>query len=69
MECEQHGFTDYLYNSQFISVPHFSTTSPDPKKLTMEILSAGFYVWIGTVFVACIVFVIEHVVAYKTRKQ
>lgn len=67
MECEQHGFTDYLYKSQFIDVPPPST-KPDPQKLTMDILSAGFYVWLATVLAACVVFIIEHIVAYITRR-
>jgi hypothetical protein len=42
----------------------------DPRKvLTMYMLSAGFYIWLGSVLVACVVYVAEHVVRYFTRTR
>jgi hypothetical protein len=66
LHSEQHGFTQHFYDAEYV----YSSTlpEPDPKKLTLDILSAGFIVWLITVMIACFVFVIEHVVAYFTRK-
>jgi beta-lactamase regulating signal transducer with metallopeptidase domain len=68
MECEQHGFTDYFYKSQFVDVP-YSPDKPDPQILTLDILSAGLIVWIVSVLIACIVFGCEHIVAFFNRRK
>lgn len=68
MECEQHGFYQKFYNDRFHYVPSLSDEN-DPQKLTLDILSAGFIVWIVTVAIACIVFIIEHLIAFLTRKR
>jgi hypothetical protein len=61
MEVEQYGFKEYLYNSKFENIA--PTSEPGPQILTMYMLSAGFYIWLGSVVIACIVFAIEHIVA------
>jgi hypothetical protein len=66
LHSEQHGFTQHFYDAEYAYAS--TLPEPDPKKLTLDILSAGFIVWLITVMIACFVFVIEHVVAYFTRK-
>jgi hypothetical protein len=67
LKAEEHGFTQYFIDSQFIDL--HPKVNPDPKILTNQMLSAGFIVWLASVAIACIVFVIEHIVAYKTRSR
>jgi hypothetical protein len=67
LEAEQHGFTDYLYNlSREIAEP---SEPSEPKVLTMDILSAGFVVWIMSVSLACLVFISEHIVYFIRNKK
>jgi hypothetical protein len=68
MEAEQHGFTQYFQDSKFKDLPPTSKNLK-PKVLTMQMLSAGFIVWLGSVVVACFVFVIELLIAHKSRKS
>lgn len=42
---------------------------PGPQILTMKKLSAGFTVWIGSVLIACIAFVCEHIYKYLDDKR
>jgi hypothetical protein len=58
LEILQHGLMTY-----FVSLYSFLDVKPPengPQILTLYMLSAGFYVWLGTIYVACIVFVCEH---------
>jgi hypothetical protein len=69
MESEQHGITQHFIDSQFINIePKLLREISEPQVLTMQMLSAGFIIWFASVVVACIVFVIEHIIAYSTRK-
>jgi hypothetical protein len=68
MECEQHGIHEKTYNDRFYHNVPSASSEVDKKKLTLDVLSAGFTVWIFSVLIACIVFVIEHIVAFFTRK-
>jgi hypothetical protein len=67
LQCHQHGFIDYFERKNF-KQPLFK--EEDPRKvLTMYMLSAGFYIWLSSILVACVVFVAEHVVRYFTRTR
>lgn len=56
--CHQHGICQYFQSLTFLS--DLSTKEfQKPQVLTMEKLSAGFLVWIGSVVVACLVFFCE----------
>lgn len=67
LQCQQHGFFEHLYLKHI----HFQVVDEkDPNKvLTMYMLSAGFYLWLMSIAIACIVFVIEHVVRYFSRTR
>lgn len=67
LQCHQHGIFQHLY-LKYIDPP--IVQPKDPKKvLTMYMLSAGFYLWLISISVACIVFVIEHIVRYFSRTR
>jgi hypothetical protein len=68
MECEQHGISADFNNKRYYDIPPPSI-EVDPQKLTLDILSAGFIVWLVSVLIACIVFGIEHIVAYNMKKR
>jgi hypothetical protein len=67
LEVEQSGFKQYYEDAQFIQL-NIWTPDQKPKILTMQMLSAGFIVWLVSVGIACVVFIIEHIVAYATRR-
>lgn len=59
LECLQHGIINH-----FKTLYRDSRNAPareSAKVLTMYILSAGFYVWLTSIGVACVVFVLEHI--------
>lgn len=56
--CHQHGICDYFQSLVFLAEPN-KDEPEKPQILTMQKLSAGFLVWFGSVFVACLVFVCE----------
>lgn len=62
LECQQHGFINFL-ERKYWDFKWLKNTKTDPKVLTMYMLSAGFYIWLVCVAIACIVFALEH--AYK----
>jgi hypothetical protein len=64
LELHQHGIISHFLNLE--KANKISKLPPGPQVLTLFTLSAGFIVWISTVFVACITFVCEHVVRYLT---
>jgi hypothetical protein len=68
LECHQHGIITYLNQKYF---PTFlkPDEEEDPRVLTMYMLSAGFYLWLGSIVVACIVFIGEHVVRYFSKRR
>lgn len=67
LQCHQHGFFLH-FESKYFESPIIETK--DPRKiLTFYMLSAGFYIWLMSVSVACVVFVYEHFVRYFTRTR
>lgn len=60
LEAHQHGIIEFCYRQVY----HFPDVSVEkfPIILTMQILSAGFYIWLGSIVIACIVFIGEHVI-------
>lgn len=67
LECHQHGLTEYFTRKNDVNR---IKVKKGPKIHTMYMLSAGFYIWLGTVGVACFVFVIELVVnCLKNRRN
>lgn len=67
LELHQHGIIQYLERKYV-----YIATTPDeekPKKLTLFMLSAGFYIWLITVFVALIAFIGEHLVRYFSKSR
>lgn len=66
LECHQHGITDY-FEKRYKRYPR--QIKDEPKILTMYMLSAGFYVWLGSVAIAFLTFVGEHVVKYYTNRK
>lgn len=59
LEAHQHGIVDYWQRQVY----RFGDVSNEVelKVLTTYMLSAGFYIWLGSIAVACIVFIGEHV--------
>lgn len=58
LECHQHGIIVYLRQKyKKIIIPE----EEKPKILTIYMLSAGFYVWLASVGIAFVVFVIERI--------
>lgn len=66
--CHQHGIFKYF---ESINLPHVPVARiKDPRKvLTMYMLSAGLYLWLICIAIACLVFLIEHVVRYFSRTR
>jgi hypothetical protein len=70
LELHQHGIIQHFHD--LVSSPKVPESESDPQVLSMYILSAGFIVWIVTVAMACIVFIIElfvsRMISCKRRK-
>lgn len=67
LRCHQHGFFKY-FESQYFETPEIIVE--DARKiLTFNMLSAGFYLWLISIVVACLVFIVEHVVRYFSRTR
>lgn len=68
LQCHQHGIFKHF---ESINLPHVSVADiKDPRKvLSLYMLSAGLYLWLICVAVACLVFLIEHVVRYFSRTR
>lgn len=67
LESHQHGIIR-SFESKYETMKRKFTPQDDPKVLTMYTLSAGLYIWLGSVAIACITFVTEHVVFHIHRK-
>lgn len=57
--CREHGILEYMRKRHFPASLKFDNDH-GPKVLTMQILSAGFVVWISCVAISIIVFILEH---------
>lgn len=68
LECDQHGITSH-FNNLHRKFENMASDPSEPQVLTMEILSAGFWVWFSTVIIACFVFILEHIFAAFQRKM
>lgn len=51
----------YLYRQVYRFGKIEDQIESEPQVLSMYMLSAGFYIWLGTVLIACIVFIAENV--------
>lgn len=59
LNCHQHGIMAHLVDKL---IPSLSEERKEgPKVLTTFMLSAGFYVWLTSVLIAIIVFILEHI--------
>lgn len=69
-ECHQHGIMEYFKSRTFKSslVGRIDIVS-EPKVLTMYMLSAGFYVWLVTVVIACFIFIMEQIIFSITQRS
>lgn len=66
-EANQHGFVVRFERLHSVFEIQWED---EPQVLTMYMLSAGFYVWLGSVTIACIAFVVELVFHwFKQRKR
>lgn len=61
LEAHQHGIIDYCYRQAYRVNDFSGLIVSDPKVLTMYMLSAGFYIWLGSIVIACIVFIYEQI--------
>lgn len=61
LEAHQHGIIDYCYRQFYNSIDIEKLVKPKTKVLTFYMLSAGFYIWLASVGIACLVFICEHV--------
>lgn len=68
LQCHQYGFFNHFQTKE--SKPLVLEIKDTSRKvLTMHMLSAGFYLWLMSVLLACVVFLIEHVVRYVSRTR
>jgi hypothetical protein len=68
LELHQHGIIKHFENvAEMNEIP--KPPDPDPQVLTMHMLSAGFIVWLATVTISCVVFMVEHLVKYVTTMR
>lgn len=70
LECHQYGIIVHFQNMRnyiFIEPEEVIPEKETAKVLTVYMLSAGFYVWLASIGIACVVFVLEHI--YKRASQ
>lgn len=67
LESHQHGFTEHFERVGRIAPDR--SVEENAKVLTMFMLSAGFYVWLGSVAVACLTFIVEHLIKSRKNKK
>lgn len=60
LEAHQHGIIDYCYRKIYRYEIDENQLESEAQVLTMYMLSVGFYIWLGSVIIACIVFILEH---------
>lgn len=66
LDCHQHGILVHLIDKLLPTV--VKKDEDEPEVLTLYILSAGFFLWLYTVLIAILVFLMEHIVHLsKTR--
>lgn len=69
LEAHQHGILIYLQRRVYRFGAVNDEVESDTKILTMFMLSAGFYVWLASVVLACIVFIAELIIIFIGRKN
>lgn len=68
LELHQHGIITHFENLKSLKeVP--KPEDPEPEILTLQMLSAGFIVWISTFIFVIIAFITEHIVFYLQVKS
>lgn len=67
LECHQHGIINYIHDKYFPK--RIKWDEEGPQVLTMFMLSAGFYLWLGSVVVAILTFIGEHIVRYYSKSR
>lgn len=68
LQSHQHGFSKYFQQTSFRR--SIIPDDEDPNKvLTTYMLSAGFNLWLYSVTIACVVFVLEHLVRYLSKMR
>lgn len=67
LQYHQHGFIRFLERVALSPKHDLKHKEEGPQVLNMEKLSAGFLVWVGSVIIACLVFILEHLV-FQIRK-
>lgn len=60
LEAHEYGILESIERRAFLHAHFKHQFESKPKVLTMY-MSAGFYIWLGTVGTACIVFIAEHI--------
>lgn len=68
LESYQHGFMDYFEKTITDSLPKLEVNE-EPTVLSMYLLSAGFYLWLFAAAIAGIVFILEQVVNYLSKRS
>lgn len=66
LEAKQHGFVVHFEKEN--DLPE-AVLEDEPKILTMYILSAGFYVWLGSIIIAFAAFICEHIHFYVVNHK
>lgn len=61
LEAHQHGIMSCLHRQVYRFGRIEDQIESEPQVLSVFMLSAGFYIWLGTVLIACIVFIAENV--------
>lgn len=64
----EHGFSKLDQLNNLPEEPQIEVKDPRTV-LTLYMLSAGFYLWLITVLIACVVFIGENVVSYFASKR
>lgn len=69
LEAHQHGIIESIRRKFYQFGPNFKEEIvSDPEKLSLYVLSAGFIVWLGTVGIACLIFLYEQIKFYFELK-
>lgn len=68
LEAQQHGILDYFHRRVYRFEKVKENIESETQVLSMYMLSAGFYVWLVTVALACFVFIGEHIFFFIKEK-